>query len=158
MLTFALLLLPPLAAGVSWLALCKRMQPIVLAYSYLMAVIVFDQTYMVLYYNLKVIEAADTLRAFAGIRLYVFVVYPIGFLWLAACLKRRLPRSLKIMAVLIFIALAVLYDYVLVWVGYVKLHQWSPASSIIRHFAFLAVLLPATLGIRHWVRRKEAVR
>jgi len=147
----------PVIAALSLLPLCKRMQLIVLAYGYLMAVIVFDQTYTVLYYNLEVIRAVDALPAFGSIRLLVFFVYPIGFLWLSAYLMRSPPRSHKILAVLAFIALAALYDYILVWAGCVELPEWSPAHSLIRHLAFLAVLLPAIQRIRVWVRRKEAV-
>lgn len=157
MLTFVLLLALSALIAASLIPLRRRLHPIVLAYGYLMAVILFDQTYIVLYYNLKLIEAASSIVAFVSIRLYVFIVYPIGLVWLFHYLHRCTSLLRQAGVLLASVALAVLYDYILVWVGYVELIHWSPLYSIVRHSLFAAVLLPSMLGISRWLRRKEAI-
>ena len=156
MLTFALLFTLDALIAATLLRLRKIMHPVVLAYGYLTAVILFDQTYTVVNYNLGLIDSPPDMLAFVGVRLYAFIVYPFLFLWLSACLFRHIPPLRQAAIVLIYIGLATLYDYVLVWAGYVELIRWTLALSIIRHIVFIAILIPAMLGFRRWLESRES--
>jgi hypothetical protein len=156
MLTFILLLALAALAAVSLIPLRRRMHPILLAYGYMMASILFDQTYIVLYYNLKAIDAASAIDAFISNRLYAFIVYPVGLAWLFQYLHRCASPLRRAGGLIAFTALAALYDYVLVWAGYVELIHWNPLYSIVRHIALEAILIPSMLGVSRWLRHKEA--
>jgi hypothetical protein len=144
-------------AVLSLFLLRRHLHPILILYGIFVCTILNDQFFTIFGLNLQRIKLTPGWIPYIIKTLYFLTLCPAQTLWLMYILFwPAVPSARKWLAVPLLTAFHSLFDYFMVFAGYIQMINWNPGFSFIRNLIDAGIVYLIMAGTRTLLRRLGA--